>query len=177
MYSTDRSSQGQHLWAWTSEFSRPRLHGGSLFILSEEEAEADSQTQGKSDKEKEQHWYTQKLRNSKECSKSQSIEKLKLWLWEQKGMQVGPELRVQPSDSNEQVLIRWGPDQACGKATVQKQCVGYKCLSSLAIQASSAGCDTPCSGHVPVGGAGPPVPINYRFCAFLCLVLIDKLLL
>lgn len=161
MYRTDRSSQWWHLCTlqtWASEFSRPRLHGGSQFIPSEEEAVANSRTQGISDKKKEQHWYTQKLRNGNGCSKAQSAEKLKPWLWGQQGMQTDPELRVQPSDSNEQVLIRWGPNQACGKATMQKQCMGYKCLSSLAIQASSAGCDAPCSDHALVGGAGPPVP-------------------
>lgn len=82
------------------------------FIPSEEEAVADSQTQRTSDKGKEQHWYTQKPRNGKECSKSQSAEKLKPWLWGQQGIQTGPELRAQPSDSNEQVLIRRDPNQA-----------------------------------------------------------------
>lgn len=63
-----------------------------------------------------------------------------------------------PAESSafrQQVLIRWSPNQVCGKATMQKECMGYKCLSSLTIQASSAGCETPCS---PVGGAEPPVP-------------------
>lgn len=57
---------------------------------------------------------------------------------------------------------------------MQKQCVGDKCLSSLAIQASRASCDTP---WFQVGGAGPAVPINYSLYAFCCLVLTDKLLL